>query len=506
VSELADVLGLAAPEGSAGDVRVTGVTLDSRQVRDGDLYAALPGANTHGADFAVDAAEAGARAVLTDGAGAARAQATRLPVLVAPDPRAVLGRAAACIYGDPGEALLLLGLTGTNGKTTTTYLLDAALAAMGRRTGLVGTIETRVDGEAVPSVRTTPESPDVHALLAVMTERGVQACSMEVSSHALALHRVDGLVFDVAAFTNLSSEHLDFHGDLESYFATKASLFTPLRSERGVVCVDDDWGRRLAREATVPVTTVTTAGDVDADWRATAVEVDADGLTRFVLSGPDGRTVAATSPLPGDFNVANTALALVVLAVAGLDPDRAAEGLVDRPVVPGRMEQVHTLGDEGPLAVVDYAHTPDAVTAALAALRPATPGRLVVVLGAGGDRDPSKREAMGVAAASVADLVIVTDDNPRSESPEVIRAALLTGARSALAAGGAVEIVEVAGRRDAVLSAVRAAPARGDTVLVAGKGHEQGQELDDRVLPFDDREVLREALATVASERDEVGL
>ena len=501
---LAGRLGLAPPEGD--DVLLTGVTLDSRQVRGGDLYAALPGANAHGADFAADAAAAGARALLTDTAGAERASATGLPVLVAADPRALLGRAAGWIYGGPAGSLALLGVTGTNGKTTTTYLLDAALRSLGRRTGLVGTIETRVDDVAVPSVRTTPESPDVHALLAVMRERGVQACSMEVSSHALALHRVDGLVFDVAAFTNLSPEHLDFHGDIESYFATKAQLFTPSRARHGVICVDDDWGRRLARQTTVPVTTVTTSLTGDADWRARAVEVDAAGLTRFVLAGPGGRTVQATSPLPGDFNVANTALALVVLAVAGLDVDRAARGLVNRPVVPGRMERVQAPAAEGPLAVVDYAHTPDAVTAALAALRPATPGRLVVVLGAGGDRDPGKRQAMGVAAGSGADLVIVTDDNPRSEPPEVIRAAVLTGARSAVAAGEAVEVVEVSGRREAVLAAVRAAPGRGDTVLVAGKGHEQGQEVGGQVLEFDDREVLRDALTTVARERAEVGL
>ena len=510
LAALAEMLGLPAP-GGADEVVVDGVTLDSRGVRRGDLYAALPGASAHGADFAADAAAAGASALLTDPGGADRATATGVPVLVADDPRALLGRAAAWVYGEPGEHLLLLGVTGTNGKTTTTYLLDAALRSLGRTTGLVGTVETRVGDDTVPSVRTTPESPDVHALLAVMRERGVTAASMEVSSHALALHRVDGLVFDVAGFTNLSQDHLDFHDDLDDYFAAKASMFTPGRARQGVVCVDDGWGRRLATSATVPVTTLATRDDVEADWRTRRDGVDARGLTRFTLTGPGGLAVSAVSPLPGDFNVANSGLALVMLATAGLDVATAARGLETAPGVPGRMERISAPGDDGfsdgPLAVVDYAHSPDAVTAALAALRPATPGRLVVVLGAGGDRDPGKREAMGVAAATGADLVVVTDDNPRSEQPQTIRAAVLTGARSVAGAGLArVDVVEVADRAEAVLAAVRAAPVPGDTVLVAGRGHEQGQEVAGGVHPFDDRDVLREALATVARERAEVGL
>jgi len=525
LADVGELLGLAAPAGAEGVV-LDGVTLDSRRVRPGDLYAALPGAAAHGADFAAAAAGSGAVAMLTDALGAARSRDVGLPMLVADSPRALLGRAAARIYGEPAAQLLMLGVTGTNGKTTTTYLLDAALRSAGRTTGLVGTVETRVGDEAVPSVRTTPESPDVHALLAVMAERGVQACSMEVSSHALALHRVDGVVFDVAAFTNLSQDHLDFHGGLEDYFAVKASLFTPDRARHGVVCVDDEWGRRLAGSAGVPVTTLTTREGGDADWHVTQTVVEAGGgRARFTLVGPHGRSVPATSPLPGAFNVANTALALVVLDVAGLDTGAAARGLADAPGVPGRMERVG--GAVGPLAVVDYAHSPDAVAAALAALRTSTPGRLVIVLGAGGDRDRSKRGAMGVVAARGADLVVVTDDNPRSEAPEAIRAAVLTGARSVatetgggagagaadgsgVGAGGAdvrrVEVVEVADRADAVLTAVRAAPAPGDTVLVAGKGHEQGQEVAGEVRPFDDRVVLAEALATVAGERAEVGL
>ncbi len=487
---------------ASGPVAVTGVTLDSRAVRPGDLYAALPGARVHGAEFTADAAAAGATAVLTDPAGAAAAAGVDLPRLVVPDPRAVLGRLAAAVYGDPARGLTLLGVTGTNGKTTTCYLLESALRATGRATGLVGTIETRVLDERVLSVRTTPESPDVHALLAVMRERGVDVCAMEVSSHALALHRVDGVVYDVAAFTNLSQDHLDFHPDLEHYFAAKASLFTPERAREGVVVVDDAWGRRLAAGAGVPVTTLATGGGA-ADWVADGARSPASGgSTAFTLTGPDGARHDLVSPLPGDFNVANTALAFVVLLRAGVPAPDAADALARAGGVPGRMERVTAGGDAagatapgGPLAVVDYAHTPDAVAAALRSLRPATRGRLVVVLGAGGDRDPGKRAAMGAAAARHADLVVVTDDNPRSEDPASIRAAVLSGA------AGPAQVVEVAGRAEAVLAAVRAARDERDTVLVAGKGHERGQEVDGTVHPFDDRDVLRTALEHVAAER-----
>jgi UDP-N-acetylmuramoyl-L-alanyl-D-glutamate--2,6-diaminopimelate ligase len=314
---------------------------------------------------------------------------------------------------------------------------------------------------------------------------------MEVSSHALALHRVDGLVFDVAGFTNLSQDHLDFHADLEDYFATKATLFTPQRARRGVVCVDDEWGRRLAARASIPTTTL--GASAAADWRVSgAVPGPSGATTAFELTSPRGETHRLTSPLPGGFNVTNTALAFVVLVEAGLDAAAVAAGLAGASGVPGRMERVERTGDD-PLAVVDYAHTPDAVAAALSALRPGTPGRLVVVLGAGGDRDAAKRQAMGEQAARHADVVVVTDDNPRSEDPAGIRAAVLAGARRAAATSGA-DVREVADRAEAVRLAVALAAGPDDTVLVAGKGHEQGQEVAGTVHPFDDREVLRAAL------------
>ncbi|HEY5186445.1 MAG TPA: UDP-N-acetylmuramoyl-L-alanyl-D-glutamate--2,6-diaminopimelate ligase [Actinomycetes bacterium] len=495
LAELAESLAGAAVAGDAQRVAVTGVTLDSRDVRPGDLYAALPGSRAHGADFAGQAAARGAAAVLTDPDGARRCTTAEvaLPLLVVDDPRSALGALAAVVYGQPAHRLTVLGVTGTNGKTTTAYLLDAGLRAAGHRTGLVGTVETRVGDDVLPSVRTTPEAPDVQALLALMVERGCTAAALEVSSHALALGRVDGLVFDVAGFTNLSQDHLDFHGDLEDYFRAKASLFTPKRCRRAVVCVDGDHGRRLAAEATVPVTTVTCADVPGADWRAEDVVHDPDGSTRFRAVGPAG-PVEVTTGLPGAFNVANALLALAMLDAVGVSVAAAASALAGV-AVPGRMERVRA--GQPFSAVVDYAHTPDAVSRAIEALRPAVTGRLLVVLGCGGDRDRAKRPLMGEVAARGADLLVVTDDNPRSEEPARIRTAVLEGAMQVPDAERA-EVLEVGDRRAAIEAAVGSARA-GDAVLVLGKGHEPGQELADRVLPFDDRAVLREAIAGVVA-------
>ncbi len=495
LADVADVLGTTVAD-TVRDVVITGVCLDSRAVRPGDLYAALPGARTHGARFAAGAAQLGATAVLTDPAGAELAAAGGLPVVVVPDPRSRLGDLAAWVYGRPAEQMLMLGVTGTNGKTTTTFLLDGALRAAGRRSGLIGTVMTRILDEQVASVRTTPEAPDLAALMALMVRRGVEVCSMEVSSHAITLGRVDGLRFDVAGFTNLSQDHLDFHPTMEAYFAAKAELFTPDRAAHGVICVDDEWGARLAAEATIPVTTFSTEGAA-ADWRVTDARPYAVG-TDFVLTGPDGTTVDARCPIPGDFNVANTALALLMLVVSGSSRADAARWLAAAPAVPGRMEQVGPAVPRRPLAVVDYAHTPDAVATALRALRPAATergGPLVVVLGAGGDRDRAKRPKMGAEAARHADVVVVTDDNPRSEVPAEIRASVLEGAR-AVPGPRAREVLEVGDRREAIETGVRLAGPDG-IVLVAGKGHERGQDVAGVVHPFDDREVLASVLVAV---------
>lgn len=485
LAELADQLGVAAPDGSA---EITGITHDSRAVRPGDLYAALPGARLHGADFVTQAAGLGAAAVLTDPAGAERAAAAGLPALVVDDPRARMGELAATIYGHPGRDLLQIGITGTSGKTTTAYLVEGGLRTA-KSTGLIGTVEMRIGDERIKSERTTPEATDLQALFAVMRERGTEAVAMEVSSHALVLGRVDACVFDIAVFTNLSPEHMEFHSGMEDYFQAKAQLFTPKRSRLGVVNVDDEYGRRLAKEATVPVVTYSAEGHPDADWRADEVEVGPLDST-FTVLGPKGERIAAKSPLAGPFNVANTLAAIVALAAAGLDPQSAADGVAAVPGVPGRLERV----DEGQpfFAVVDYAHKTDAVESVLRALRKVTEGKLHAVLGCGGDRDTTKREPMGAAVARFADTAVLTSDNPRSEDPLAILATMLQGAASVPAhERGEVQVFE---DRAAAIAAAVARAEPGDTVLVAGKGHEQGQDIAGVVRPFDDRQVLREAI------------
>ncbi|KOU67118.1 UDP-N-acetylmuramoylalanyl-D-glutamate--2,6-diaminopimelate ligase [Streptomyces sp. WM4235] len=486
--ELAALVDLEAAGEPTGP-RITGITHDSRAVRPGDLYAALPGAKAHGADFAAQAAALGAAAVLTDPAGAERAAATGLPVLAVADPRARMGELAAAIYGRPGEALLQLGITGTSGKTTTAYLVEGGLRAAGRATGLVGTVEMRIGDERIKSERTTPEATDLQALFAVMRERGVEAVAMEVSSHALVLGRVDGCVFDVAVFNNLSPEHMEFHSDMEDYFQAKAQLFTERRARLGVVNADDEYGRRLAKEATIPIVTFSATGDPAADWRAEDVVLGAADST-LTLVGPDGQRVRATAPLPGPFNVANTVAAIVTLAAAGIDPQTAADGVAAVPGVPGRLERV----DAGQpfLAVVDYAHKTDAVESVLRALREVTEGRLHIVLGCGGDRDTTKRAPMGAAAARFADVAVLTSDNPRSEDPLAILAAMFEGAVSVPPAERGAVLVDA--DRAAAIAAAVASARPGDTVLVAGKGHEQGQDTAGVVRPFDDREVLRAAI------------
>ena len=485
LAEAAAFLGVAAPAGAPQDLALTGIAQDSRRARPGDLYVARPGEHTHGAKFAASAQQNGAVAALTDPTGQDACEQAGLPTLVVDDPQSLLGSISAWVYGNPADALTLLGVTGTNGKTTTTYLVDAALREAGRLTGLVGTIETRIGDDVEASARTTPEAPDLHALFAVMRERGVTAGTMEVSSHALALGRVDGVRFDVAGFTNLTQDHLEIHGDMESYYAAKASLFTKDKAELAVVNVDDPAGARLARETEIDVITVSPAGNAAADWRATNVDLTPTGV-EFDADGPNDFHLRVSVRLPGEFNVANGLVATAMLRAVGIDGEAIARGLA-KATVPGRMDRVPN--DRGITAIVDYAHTPDAIERVLAAVRPLTEGRLIAVVGCGGDRDQVKRPLMGAAAANGADLAVITDDNPRSEDPAAIRAAAVAGAK---AAGGA-EVVEIGDRREAIRWALDAT-RRGDTVVVLGKGHEPGQEIAGVVHPFDDRHVVCERL------------
>ena len=471
---------------------VSGVTLDSRTVAPGDLYVALPGTKVHGAAFCADAVAAGAVAVLTDPDGRARATATGVPVFVLADPRGKLGDVSCWVYGDPSSRLRLIGVTGTSGKTTSTYLLESGLRAAGHQTGLIGEVETRIGRDRLPSTRTTPEAPDLQALFAVMAERGVTAAAMEVSSHSLALGRVAGTSFDVAVFTNLSQDHLDFHVDLEDYFRAKASLFMP--PVLGVINLDDKYGRRLASSALVPVTTFSATGKDEADWRAVDVRSGADGST-FRVIGPGGVEADVSVGLAGVFNVANALGAVVALVESGVRLEDAVAGLAACPGVPGRLERVPAPGLDI-TAFVDYSHKPGAVEAVLRSLRPVTQGSLIIVLGCGGDRDKAKRPMMGAAAAALADVAILTSDNPRSEDPLAILAAMLDGVLSVPQDDRARIIVEP-DRAAAIAQAVGLA-APGDVIVVAGKGHETGQYVAGAVLPFDDRRVTAAALERVA--------
>ena len=454
-------------------VSVLDVVADSRSVGTGALFCCVPGETADGHDFARDALDAGAAALLVE-------RWLDLPATqtIVPSVREAMGPVAARAFREPATSMTMLGVTGTNGKTTTTYLLEAIARRAGVRAGMVGTTGAHVDMEPVPLERTTPEAPDLHRLLARMRDSGVGLVAMEVSSHALAQHRVGGIVFDAVAFTNLSQDHLDYHASMPEYFAAKASLFTPRRARRGVVNEDDPFGRRLLEAPEIALSTF--AVDADADVRATDVEVLPSGLA-FRVDGVEIR-----SSLRGAFNVSNCLAAIALSRAVRLPADAITCGIADVREVPGRVEPL----DEGQefLVVVDYAHTPDSILGVLQATRPLATGRLIVVFGCGGDRDRAKRPLMGKAATSTADLTIITTDNPRSEDPRTIIAEIEPGAAEG---GGAYEIEP--DRRIAIGRAVgQAAP--GDVIVIAGKGHEAWQELADATIEFDDRVVAREAL------------
>jgi len=523
LSGLAELLGVGRTQGvgSGGDSGVgilSGVTLDSRAVRPGDLYAALPGARTHGAAYSDQAAAAGAVAILTDPDGRDRAARTGVPVFVVSSPRMRLGDVSCWIYGDPSHRMTMIGVTGTSGKTTTSYLCEAGLRAAGHTTGLVGGVEIKIGPELARASLTTPEAPDLQALLAVMAERGVTAAAMEVSSHSLALGRVAGTRYAAAVFTNLSQDHLDFHAGFEDYFRAKAKLFTPAYSAVGVVNVADRYGRRLVAEAEIPVVTFcadeASGAYPQAEWRAADVRCGADG-SAFRVIGPGGVEADASVTLPGAFNVANALGAIVALVEAGIDLADAVAGVASCPGVPGRLQRVYpSLGGtpprtpEGttprtprlvpgqPDAFVDYSHKPGAVEAVLTALRPVTSGELIVVLGCGGDRDRGKRPLMGAAAARLADVAIFTSDNPRSEDPLGILDEMLHGVLSVPRAERARLLIEP--DRAAAIDLAVTLAGKGDVVLVAGKGHETGQYVGGTVLPFDDAMVTAAALARAA--------
>jgi len=457
-----------------GAVEVLKLAYDSRRVEPGTLFFCVPGEKVDGHEFAAAAVEAGAAGLVVE-----RELGLGPPEIVVGDARAAMAPLAARFEGDPTAELRVVGVTGTNGKTTIAFLVAELLGAAGIQTGLMGTVKQVVGGAEETVERTTPEAIELQATFRRMLDAGDRAAAIEVSSHALALHRADAIHFQVAVFTNLTRDHLDFHRDMEDYFAAKRRLFEA-GPAHAVVNVDDPYGRRLAEQ--FECTTFSAAG-ADADLAARDVAYDAAGAS-FRLGDLEVRT-----GLPGEFNVSNALAALGAVTAMGLDLEVAAAALAGAARVPGRFEPIEE--GQGFAVLVDYAHTPDSLRNVLRAARPLTEGSLIVVLGAGGDRDREKRPLMGRAGADLADLAVVTSDNPRSEDPEAIVAAVAAGA-----VGGAELAIEVDRRAAIALALGRARP--GDTVVIAGKGHEQGQEFErGRRVPFDDRQVAREELRRI---------
>ncbi len=460
------------------DAEVASLAYDSRKAGPGTLFFCVVGEKRDGHEFAAQVVEAGAVALVVE-----RRLDVAVPQVVVPSARAAMAPFAAAFHGDPTAELRVVGVTGTNGKTTTAYLVREILEAAGTRTGLLGTVKQVVGGAEEPVERTTPEAIDLQETFRRMLASGDRACAMEVSSHAMALHRADAIHFEVAVFTNLTQDHLDFHADMEDYFAAKRLLFAAGPGVR-IVNVDDPYGRRLAEE--FDCLTYSAEG-AEADYRAVDVEFDAGGASFTV----DGRARVETG-MPGHFNVANALAAFAAAEALGVDAETAAAGLAAAARVPGRFEPI----DEGQgfAVLVDYAHTPDSMENVLRAARRLTAGRLIAVFGAGGDRDRAKRPLMGRAGGTLSDLAVVTSDNPRSEDPAAIVAEVAAGARE----GDAELVVEVDRHAAIALALGRAEP--GDTVVIAGKGHEQGQEFEGgRKIPFDDREVAREELRRLGS-------
>jgi UDP-N-acetylmuramoyl-L-alanyl-D-glutamate--2,6-diaminopimelate ligase len=493
LAELAAVATGARVVGDA-DVEVGALAYDSRKAGPGTLFFCVVGEKRDGHEFAAQVVEAGAVALVVE-----RELEVDVPQVVVPSARAAMAPFAAAFWGDPTAELKVVGVTGTNGKTTTAYLVREILEAAGVRTGLMGTVKQVVGGEEEPVERTTPEAIDLQETFRRMTRGGDRACAMEVSSHAMVLHRADAIHFDVAVFTNLTQDHLDFHADMEDYFQAKRMLFADAAPAVRIVNVDDSYGRRLAGE--FECVTFSAEGAA-ADYRATDVSFDSGGAEFTVLTGrkPDYLTgfrpvnteVRVRTGMPGHFNVANALGAFAAAGALGVDAAGAAAGLAAAARVPGRFEPI----DEGQgfAVLVDYAHTPDSIENVLRAARRLTDGSLISVFGAGGDRDRAKRPLMGRAGGVLSDLAVVTSDNPRSEDPEAIVAEVAAGARE----GDAELLVEVDRHAAIALALGRARP--GDTVVIAGKGHEQGQEFEGgRKIPFDDREVAREELRKLGS-------
>jgi UDP-N-acetylmuramoyl-L-alanyl-D-glutamate--2,6-diaminopimelate ligase len=462
-------------------ISITGVSIDSHQIEAGDLFVAVAGAKVHGATYAGNAKLNGAVAVLTDEVGAGLI--TDLPVLVVSDPRASAGVIAAWLHNEPMRDMFSVGITGTNGKTTVTTLLYQIAMATGRESGLIGTVETRIGNEVIESLRTTPEAPELQSLVAVMRERHMRNVFMEVSSHAVSLNRIGGSHFDVAAFTNLSQDHLDFHTDMNSYFSAKAALFTHKFADTAYINIDSSWGLKLLENQELPVVRISRQSK-SADWYFERIEHGA-GNVSLAIRGTGGILIETSTKLVGDFNFDNLLMAIAISVGSGIDPIDIAAITPSLTGAEGRLEKVD-LGQSFS-ALVDYAHSPDSVRSVLETLRTSTAGKVIAVLGCGGDRDRSKRALMGAALLAGSDLAIFTSDNPRSEDPAQIINEMVSGLTLAT-----TSVIEV-DRKEAIEKAVAAAEP-GDVVVILGKGHESGQEIAGVKHDFDDRLVLAAAI------------
>lgn len=476
--------------GQSSGVKLTGISMNTGDLRPGDLFVAMPGKKTHGAHFVAKALELGAVAVVTDQAGKDVLEEVSVPVLLLENPRAHLGDLAAYVYGNvPGNLPKLFATTGTNGKTSTSYLLEGILRQMGETTGLTSTAERHIAGEVIVSRLTTPESPEMQALIARMREKGVTAVAVEVSAQALSQLRVDGMHFDVVGFTNLSHDHLDDYADMQEYLAAKLPLFTKRRADRGVVCLDSPYGKAFVKQSEIPVVTITSQMGIDADWHV-GITAETPAYTSFVLAGPNGVNIRSRVPLLGVHMAANAGLAIVMLIEAGFAPERIQAAIakgIDA-YLPGRTERV--TGATGPDVYVDFGHSPDAFLNTLAAVRKVTDGRVFMVFGADGDRDASKRPEMARVAAEGSDVLIITDHHPRFEDPASIRKTLI---ESAKAARPEMEIIEVSPPEAAIRKAVSMAKP-GDAILWAGPGHQDYRDIRGVRTPYSARAEARAAL------------
>ena len=463
------------------NIMVTGVSIDSHQIESGDLFVAVAGAKTHGATYAGNAKLNGAVAVLTDEVGASLI--TDMPVLIVADPRATAGVISAWLHNEPMRDMFSVAVTGTNGKTTVTTLLHQIAMAASRQSGLVGTVETRIGDEVVAALRTTPEAPELQSLAAVMRERHMRNLFMEVSSHAVSLNRIGGSHFNIAAFTNLSQDHLDFHGDMDAYFGAKAALFSYKYAETAYINIDSVWAKKLLEIQELPVVQISRSIK-SADWYFERIETGTRS-TAIAIRGTGGILIETTTKLVGDFNLDNLLMAIAISVASGIDPVDIAAITPTLTGAEGRLENVD-LGQSFS-ALVDYAHSPDSVTRVLAALRESTAGKIIAGLGCGGDRDKSKRPLMGAALIAGSDVAIFTSDNPRSEDPAQIVKEMVSGLT--LPASASIEL----DRKRAIEIAVAAA-GPGDVVVILGKGHEPGQEIAGVKHNFDDRLVLAAAI------------